>query len=265
MYTESDTAPRRRELKSFLTQRRKKLRAEDFGFTLGLRRKRGLSQADIAELSGVSLNWYELFESGRGDRHVSVDFVERIAQVLRLDFEDRLELFRLALPEGRALDQIRERAETVALAILRAVPLLVRNVMSAADLHETLRVSADAMQTALSPDLATVATVQERDRPRGLAVGPGSRFVSDAVHRACWDTYFDLPRGHVAIKEISDENGGILGARSSMAVALRRGEAPFGLLGVFWASPRTFSRVEQEMLLAVAAIDEILFSKFEHS
>jgi transcriptional regulator with XRE-family HTH domain len=248
-----------------LIQRRKKLRAEDFGFRIRGRRKRGLSQAELAELSEVSLNWYELFESGRGDRHVSVDFVERIAQVLRLDFKDRLELFRLALPEGRALDQIRERAETVALAVLHTVPVLVRNVIVAADLHETVRFSADAMQRALGPDLATVAAVQENDRLRGVALGPRAPFVSEEVYRAFWDAYFDLPRGHVAIEEIADGDGGILGARSSMTVAVRRGEVLSGLLGVFWATPRTFSRVEQEMSLAVAAIGEVVFSKFEPS
>ena len=214
-------------------------------------------------MSAVSLNWYELFESGRGDRRVSVDFVERIAQVLHLDFNDRLELFRLALPEGRALDQIRERAETVALAVLHAVPVLVRNVLSSADLEETVRYSADAMQTALGPDLATVATVAQNDTIRGVAVGPRAPFVSEAVYRAFWDAYFDLPRGHVAIEEIADENGGILGARSSMTVAVRRGDVLSGLLGVFWTTPRTFSRVEQEMSLAVAALGEIIFSKFE--
>jgi hypothetical protein len=214
-------------------------------------------------LSAVSLNWYELFESGRGDRRVSVEFVERIAQVLHLDFKDRLELFRLALPEGQALDQIRERAETVALAVLHVVPVLVRNVLSVADLHEAVRSSADAMQTALGPDLATVVTVQENDTLRGVAVGPQAPFVSDAVYRAFWDAYFDLPRGHVAIEEIADEDGGLLGARSSMTVAVRRGEELAGLLGAFWATPRTFSRLEQEMSLAVAALGEIIFSKFE--
>jgi len=260
-----DATLRREILRDFLVDRRSRLRAEDVGLHTYGRSSDGLSQADVAELAGFSLNWYELFESGRDDRHVSVDFVERIANALRLDADDRLELFRLAASTSEGLRYSRLHAEDEAIAALRAMPDLVRNIVTATDLHETVRLSADAMQTAIAPDLATVVTIRENENLRGVAAGPRASSVSDAVHRAFWDAYSDLPRGHVAIEESDEESLGILGARSWMTVAARRGEALTALLGVFSSAPRTFSRVEQEMSLAVAAIDEIIFSKFESS
>jgi hypothetical protein len=47
---------------------------------------------------------------------------------LRLDFEDRLEIFRLALPEGHALEQFQQRSETAAVEVLSAMPRLLHGV-----------------------------------------------------------------------------------------------------------------------------------------
>jgi hypothetical protein len=50
----------------------------------------------VAQLAGVSLEWYTWLEQGR-DIHVSVQLLESLARVLQLDANERVHLFLLAL------------------------------------------------------------------------------------------------------------------------------------------------------------------------
>ncbi|HTW84457.1 MAG TPA: helix-turn-helix transcriptional regulator [Candidatus Sulfotelmatobacter sp.] len=58
----------------------------------------GLRRGEVAELIGVSVDWYRYFESGRPVR-VSTRFVSRLSNALRLSATQQLMLFQLALPE----------------------------------------------------------------------------------------------------------------------------------------------------------------------
>jgi transcriptional regulator with XRE-family HTH domain len=287
---------RRQELKAFLVERRRRLHADDIAQYEHPRRG-GLSQAEVAELAAVSLNWYELFESGRGDRRVSADFVERIARALRLDFNDRLELYRLALPEAQALDEIRQRTERAASSVLRAIPGLVRRVIVISDLDQVVSVAADSMHAALEPDYATIAMIQNEGNLLGFATGPQARRLSDSIHRWFWEAHIDLPRDEVGIIEampheeelllrdydvqivaVGDEDRDALkswkwtparfseddakwSARSSLAVAIREGDVLRAMLGALWIAPRKFSRIELETARAIAAIVALVFEK----
>ncbi|HYZ17200.1 MAG TPA: helix-turn-helix transcriptional regulator [Candidatus Acidoferrum sp.] len=62
------------------------------------RRSRGLSREDVAELAGLSLCWYTLFEAGSPKHHCSPRAVERIADALRLGEDDRAALQILSNP-----------------------------------------------------------------------------------------------------------------------------------------------------------------------
>jgi len=94
---------RQLELRTFLTASRARLRAADVGLPATThRRVPGLRREEVAELVGVSANWYAFFETGTGDRNFSPAFVQRVAEALRLDQSERLRLFRLALPEVAA-------------------------------------------------------------------------------------------------------------------------------------------------------------------
>ncbi len=90
---------RRGNLRAFLTERRARLQPSDVGLPATSRRRvPGLRREEVAELAGVSSDWYRGFESGRQVR-VSPQFVARLSRVLKLgDFEQRI-LYRLALPE----------------------------------------------------------------------------------------------------------------------------------------------------------------------
>lgn len=86
---------RSRELRDFLVARRARRRAREFGLPeRGVRRTPGLRRTEIADLVGVSEEWYTRFERGANLR-VSRSFVDRLAAILKLDDVERAYLFRL--------------------------------------------------------------------------------------------------------------------------------------------------------------------------
>jgi Helix-turn-helix domain len=90
---------RRNQLRSFLINCRSRLMPAEVGLPLTTRRRvQGLRRCEVAELIGVSLNWYSSFESGREVR-VSPGFVSRLAGVLRLAPHEERTLFFLAFVE----------------------------------------------------------------------------------------------------------------------------------------------------------------------
>ena len=88
-------------LTTFLRERRQRL-APPLGLprAQGARRRRGLRREDVAELLGVSSNWYALFESGTSGRRFSRAFLMRVMDVLALDDDDRATLEDLAVASG---------------------------------------------------------------------------------------------------------------------------------------------------------------------
>lgn len=90
---------RRHELRAFLITCRSKLLPGDVGLPRTARRRvPGLRRDEVAELAGVSVDWYRWLESGRPVR-ISPRLIARLASVLRLSAFDELTMFRLALPE----------------------------------------------------------------------------------------------------------------------------------------------------------------------
>ena len=88
---------RHHELAEFLRSRRARLVPEQVGLPRGTRRRTpGLRRAEVALLSGISLEWYTWLEQGR-DINVSEQLVESLANALRLDEHERAHLFLLAL------------------------------------------------------------------------------------------------------------------------------------------------------------------------
>jgi DNA-binding XRE family transcriptional regulator len=65
---------------------------------LPVRCGRPVSQEEIAEVVGVTRNWYSRLESGEAVR-TSVRLVDRLARALASTPEERITLFHLAIPE----------------------------------------------------------------------------------------------------------------------------------------------------------------------
>jgi transcriptional regulator with XRE-family HTH domain len=84
------------ELGDFLRTRRARLTPEEVGLPKGTRRKTpGLRRAEVAQLVGVSVDWYTWLEQGRSITP-STQVLERLVQTLRLDAHERTHLFLLA-------------------------------------------------------------------------------------------------------------------------------------------------------------------------
>ncbi|HEX4207908.1 MAG TPA: helix-turn-helix transcriptional regulator [Ktedonobacteraceae bacterium] len=87
---------RRAELADFLRTRRARLHPEQFGLAIaGRRRTPGLRRDEVAQLAGVGVSWYTWLEQGR-DITVSEQVIERLAETLQLESEERRHLFVLA-------------------------------------------------------------------------------------------------------------------------------------------------------------------------
>lgn len=87
---------RLQELGDFLRTRRARLTPEDVELPRGSRRKvPGLRRAEVAEMVGISVDWYTWLEQGRPITP-STQVLERLVQALRLDANERSHLFLLA-------------------------------------------------------------------------------------------------------------------------------------------------------------------------
>ena len=90
---------RRHELRAFLKTARAQLDPSDVGLPHTMRRRvPGLRRGKVAELIGVTIDWYRWFEAGRSIR-VSPRLVSRLSSALRLSSRDALALFEVAIPE----------------------------------------------------------------------------------------------------------------------------------------------------------------------
>src|SRR6266542_1484629 len=91
----------RAELAMFLRSRRDRLRPSDVGLPGGARRRTaGLRRQEVAELAGMSVDYYVRLEQGRGPRP-SRQVLSALARALMLTFDEREYLFRLVGEEDR--------------------------------------------------------------------------------------------------------------------------------------------------------------------
>lgn len=87
---------RRREIATFLRIRRARLQPEQVGLPRGTRRRTpGLRREEVAELAGISTEWYAWLEQMR-DVHPSMDTLQRIACALRLEPDEQQHLLTLS-------------------------------------------------------------------------------------------------------------------------------------------------------------------------
>ncbi|MDP4502557.1 helix-turn-helix domain-containing protein [Nonomuraea turcica] len=92
----------RSEIREFLTSRRAKISPQQAGLpSYGIRRVPGLRRAEVAQLAGVSVEYYSRLE--RGDLSgVSDNVLDALARALRLNDEERTHLEHLARAAGPA-------------------------------------------------------------------------------------------------------------------------------------------------------------------
>jgi transcriptional regulator with XRE-family HTH domain len=99
----------KRELGQFLKTRRARVRPDDVGLQpYGRRRVPGLRREELAQLAGVSVDYYVRLEQGRAG-HPSEEVLDAIARALRLDDAERAHLVDLSRPVRRRRTSPTER------------------------------------------------------------------------------------------------------------------------------------------------------------
>ena len=177
----------RREFADFLRRTRERLRPRDVGLPDGPRRRTpGLRREEVAQLAGMSADYYMRMEQARGPQP-SVQILSSLARAIRLTDDERDHLYLLAghqPPAGRrAGDHIRPGLQFL-LDRLRDTPAQVLNdlgdVLAQNDLAEAL--------------FGCVCSVREADRNIVL------RWFTDPVLRAAYpvEEHDQYSRIHVA-------------------------------------------------------------------
>lgn len=86
-----------KELGNFIKMKRFALCPTQFKIPVDNRRRvKGLRREEIADLAGVSVDWYVRIEQGRENVSPSVAVLNSLAKVLQLNFTEKKYLFRLA-------------------------------------------------------------------------------------------------------------------------------------------------------------------------
>jgi transcriptional regulator with XRE-family HTH domain len=142
------------ELREFLRSRRARITPEEAGLSPqpGSRRVPGLRREEVAQLAGVSVDYYVRLERGRGT-NVSESVLDAIARALRLNAIERGHLFTLARPtrtQHRPMPQQRVRPGLQrVLDTLTEIPALVLgrrlDVLAANPLARALYTDFDAL------------------------------------------------------------------------------------------------------------------------
>lgn len=145
----------RAELAAFLRHRRARVQPADVGLATGPRRRTpGLRRQEVAELAGMSVDYYIRLEQGRGP-HPSVQMLAAISRALLLSDDERAYLHHLAgaAPRSRSgtsdevrpgiLHLIQRLDDTPALICNARYDVLAQNPMGAALLGDFTTLPAD--------------------------------------------------------------------------------------------------------------------------
>jgi transcriptional regulator with XRE-family HTH domain len=169
----------RAALADFLRARRSALQPQDVGLPSGARRRAaGLRREEVAQLTGMSVDYYTRLEQSRGPQP-SAQMLAALARSLRLTSDERDYLFRVA---GHPAPDRFDAATHVAPALLRVLDRLDDTpALILSSLGETL--VANRMAVALFGD-HTARTGLERNDVYRWFTDPASRSIYSADERA---------------------------------------------------------------------------------
>jgi len=209
------------ELAAFLRSRRDRVRPADVGLPVGPRRRvPGLRREEVAQLAGLSADYYTELERGRGAQP-SAQTLAALARALRLGGDQRDHLFHLAdrpLPESARGTGARH-VQPALLGLLDRLATTPAQVIT--DLHETL----------VQNELAA-ALLGRAPEPRGPATGFAYRWFTDPDSRAVYPAEDHPHHSRVFVADLQ-----AVAARRSrdsevagMTAALRQRSAEFAAL-----------------------------------
>lgn len=171
------------ELREFLVTMRSRLLPIDVGLPDTARRRvPGLRREEVAELLGVSSIWYRWFESGREVR-VSEQFIARLSGILRLNAQDVMTLYRLALPGLYRAESALRGEETSLHGAAAHVSL-----RSSAEIETVARDHALARERflterSISPGSTRARVARSWERSQTMGVDAACNVAAFSVHR----------------------------------------------------------------------------------
>lgn len=209
----------RPELAAFLRSRREALLPADVGLASGPRRRApGLRREEVAQVTGMSVDYYTRLEQSRGPQP-SPAMLTALSRTLRLSEDERDYLFRVA---GHAAPDRAALRSHVAPALMRVFDRL----------QDTPALVISALgETLVANDLAVILLGDPSGR-RGLARYDVYRWFMDPTARAIYPDA-DHERQSRALVSALRAAHGLLGARSlagELATALVQTSDAFSLL-----------------------------------
>ncbi|MFD9700812.1 helix-turn-helix transcriptional regulator [Lentzea sp. NPDC059081] len=159
------------ELREFLRSRRAKVTPEEAGLPSfpGTRRVPGLRREEVAQLAGVSVDYYVRLERGRSV-NVSESVLDALARALRLDETERAHLYTVARPTRRARPLPPQRVRQGLRVALDAMPDVPAMVIG----RRTDVLAANRLARALYKDF-DAAPPHERNMIRYAFLDPAAR------------------------------------------------------------------------------------------
>ncbi|MER6566255.1 helix-turn-helix transcriptional regulator [Streptomyces sp. NPDC001093] len=162
------------ELAAFLKSRRARIRPGDVGLPAGPRRRvPGLRREEVAQLAGLSADYYTELERGRGTQP-SAQVLAALARALRLGGDERDHLFHLAeRPVPPAASGLTAHITPGLLALLDRLAATPAQIIT--DLHETL-----------VQNEAAIALVGRQPTGRGAKASFIHRWFTDPASRTIY-------------------------------------------------------------------------------
>ncbi|MEV8542921.1 helix-turn-helix transcriptional regulator [Streptomyces sp. NPDC051572] len=159
----------KKELAEFLRRRREALRPHDVGLVEGPRRRtRGLRREEVAQLAGMSTDYYARLEQQRAPQP-SVQITTALARALRLTPDERDHLFTLI---GHNAPVRFQRSEHVSPALLRVLERLN---------DDTPAIVLTDMADTLAMNPIATALLGDQTRHTGLARSAYYRWFTDRL------------------------------------------------------------------------------------
>ncbi|WP_309069438.1 helix-turn-helix domain-containing protein [Microbacterium sp.] len=227
--------PDRAALAEFLRARRAALQPEDVGMAAGARRRAaGLRREEVAQLTGMSVDYYTRLEQSRGPQP-SEQMLAALARALRLTADERDYLFRIA---GHAAPDRIGAGTHVAPALLRVLDRLEDTpALILSSLGETL--VANRMAVALFGD-HTARTGPARSDVYRWFTEPAARHVYPAE---------DRPRNARALVANLRAAYGALGENSRAGELVRELSARSAEFAALWERHEVARRFEDHKTL----------------
>jgi transcriptional regulator with XRE-family HTH domain len=205
----------RAQLADFLRTRREALQPEDVGLPRGSRRRTsGLRREEVAQLVGMSADYYGRLEQQRGPQP-SAQMLQAIARGLHLSRAERDHLFRLG---GHPAPDRRADVEHIAPGILRIIDRLQDTpAMIVGETGEILR------QTPLA------AALFGDEEASGLARATVYRWFTDPASRSMYHPDDHAVHGRIWVAELraAFARGGAGSHAARLVAALERDSAEF--------------------------------------